>query len=41
VVDIPNSCATLYLPTAMFDFDIRPSADGPQRADRGSCAMTS
>ncbi len=41
VVDIPNSCATLYLPTAIFDFDIRPSADGPQRADRGSCAVTS
>jgi formamidase len=41
VVDIPNSCATLYVPTAIFDFDIRPSADGPQRADRGSCAMTS
>jgi formamidase len=41
VVDIPNSCVTLYLPTAIFDVDIRPSADGPQRADRGSCAMTS
>lgn len=41
VVDIPDSCATLYLPTAIFDFDVRPSADGPQRADRGSCAMTS
>jgi formamidase len=40
VVDIPNSCATLYLPTAIFDFDIRPSADGPTRADRGSCATT-
>ncbi|MBB4661800.1 formamidase [Conexibacter arvalis] len=37
VVDIPNSCATVYLPTAIFDFDIHPSADGPQRADRGSC----
>jgi formamidase len=40
VVDIPNSCATLYLPTAIFDFDIRPSAAGPQRADRGRCAAT-
>jgi formamidase len=40
VVDIPNSCATLYLPTAIFDFDIRPSAAGPQRADRGRCATT-
>ena len=40
VVDVPNSCATLYLPTAIFDFDIRPSTAGPQHADRGSCAMT-
>ncbi|HEX3954853.1 MAG TPA: formamidase [Stellaceae bacterium] len=29
VVDIPNACATLYLPTEIFDFDIRPNADGP------------
>ena len=36
VVDVPNSCATLYLPTAIFDFDVRPSADGPQQAPRGS-----
>ena len=41
VVDIPNSCATLYLPTAIFDFEISPSVDGPQRGDLGSCAMTS
>jgi formamidase len=38
VVDVPNSCATLYVPTAIFDFDVRPSAEGPQRADRGSAA---
>jgi formamidase len=38
VVDVPNSCATLYLPTAIFDFDVRPSADGPQQAPRGSAA---
>jgi formamidase len=41
VVDIPNACASLYLPTAIFDFDIRPSASGPVRADRGQCAVTS
>jgi formamidase len=41
VVDIPNSCATLYPPSAIFDFDISPSVDGPRRADLGSCAMTS
>lgn len=29
VVDIPNSCATLWLPTQIFNFDINPSAAGP------------
>lgn len=29
IVDIPNACATLYLPTEIFDFDIHPNADGP------------
>ncbi|AXO37165.1 formamidase [Micromonospora echinospora] len=38
VVDIPNSCATVYLPTEIFDFDIRPSASGPTRIDPGSGA---
>jgi formamidase len=41
VVDIPNACASLYLPTAIFDFDVKPSASGPVRADRGQCAVTS
>jgi formamidase len=41
IVDIPNACCSLYLPTAIFDFDVRPSAEGPQRADRGQCAVTS
>jgi formamidase len=36
VVDVPRSCARLYLPTAIFDFDVRPSSRGPQRVDRGS-----
>jgi formamidase len=31
VVDIPNACATLWLPTEIFDFDIRPNAGGPVR----------
>lgn len=35
VVDIPNSCSTVYLPTAMFDFDIRPSASGPHQVNPG------
>jgi formamidase len=30
VVDIPNACATLWLPTEIFDFDINPGADGPK-----------
>jgi len=29
IVDIPNACATLYLPTEIFNFDITPNADGP------------
>ncbi len=41
VVDIPNACCSLYLPTAIFDFDIRPSSSGPAMADRGMSAVTS
>lgn len=29
IVDIPNACATLYLPTEIFSFDIHPCSDGP------------
>ena len=29
IVDIPNACATLWLPTEIFDFDIMPNANGP------------
>ncbi len=35
VVDVPNSCATVYLPTAIFDFDVRPSAGGPHQVKQG------
>ncbi|MEZ0340635.1 formamidase [Mycobacterium sp. pV006] len=35
VVDIPNSCATVYLPTAIFDFPVVPSAGGPTKIDPG------
>ena len=35
VVDIPNSCSTVYIPTAIFDFDVRPSAAGPFQVDPG------
>lgn len=30
IVDIPNACATLYLPTEIFDFNIKPNAEGPK-----------
>ena len=35
VVDIPNACATVYIPTAIFDFPIAPSATGPFQIDPG------
>lgn len=35
VVDIPNSCSTVYIPTAIFDFPVAPSADGPHQIDPG------
>lgn len=35
VVDIPNSCATVYIPTEIFDFDVRPGKDGPVKIDPG------
>ena len=46
VVDIPNACATLWLPTEIFDFDIMPSAAGPTKhvmraASRCRCRRTS
>ena len=31
IVDIPNACATLWLPTQIFDFDIRPNTEGPSK----------
>ncbi len=35
VVDIPNACVSLYIPTAIFDFDIRPNAAGPTKKVTG------
>ena len=35
VVDIPNACATLWLPTQIFEFDIRPNAEGPVQHIQG------
>ncbi len=31
VVDIPNSCSTVYLPTAIFDFDVTPGVGEPHQ----------
>lgn len=36
VVDIPNACATLWLPTDIFEFDVQPNADGPKKELDGS-----
>jgi len=36
VVDIPNACATLWLPNDIFAFDMMPPADGPFKAIDGS-----
>ena len=36
VVDIPNACATLWLPTEIFEFDINPNANGPTQFLDGS-----
>lgn len=31
VVDIPNACVSIAVPTEMFEFDIRPNASGPKK----------
>jgi len=35
IVDIPNACCTVAIPTAIFDFDIRPNANGPTQQVKG------
>ena len=39
VVDMPNACATLWLPTKIFEFDINPTAAGPTAFIDGSVSM--
>jgi len=39
VVDVPNACATLWLPTEIFDFDIMPSSVGPIKHIKGDVQM--
>ncbi|SMC72216.1 formamidase [Rhizobium sp. RU36D] len=36
VVDIPNACATLWLPLDIFEFDMTPGAEGPKKFLDGS-----
>src|SRR3984893_7120030 len=36
VVDIPNACSKIYIPRAIFDFDVRPSKSGkPHQVKQG------
>jgi formamidase len=39
VVDVPNACATMWLPTEIFDFDIMPSSAGPIKHITGDIQM--
>lgn len=39
IVDVPNVCATLWLPTEIFEFDIRPNASGPTKTVDGSVKL--
>src|SRR4051794_32980971 len=39
VVDVPNACATLWLPTEIFDFDVMPSSAGPIKHIKGGIPM--
>lgn len=39
IVDIPNACATIALPTDIFNFDIKPNNNGPIRKNRGNVAL--
>lgn len=39
VVDVPNACATLWIPTEIFDFDINPGMAGPTKFLDGSVVL--
>lgn len=40
VVDVPNACCSLYIPTEIFDDDLRPP-NTPKKVDRGEVAIAS
>ena len=39
IVDIPNACATVFIPTEIFDFDITPCAAGPKKMIKGKADL--
>lgn len=41
IVDIPNACCTIYVPTAIFEGDIMPSSKGPAKIGSGQVAKAS
>lgn len=41
IVDSPNACVTMGLPTAIFDRDINPHPDGLEKRDYGQAAIRS
>lgn len=41
IVDSPNACVTMGLPTKIFDRDITPNANGLERRDYGQAAIRS
>ncbi|KAF8874009.1 Acetamidase/Formamidase [Infundibulicybe gibba] len=41
MVDSPNACVTLAIPTAIFDHDILPNPNGFPKRDFGQCAIRS
>ncbi|TEB05173.1 hypothetical protein FA13DRAFT_1824738, partial [Coprinellus micaceus] len=41
IVDSPNACVTLGIPTGIFGQDILPKPEGLQKKDYGQCALRS
>ena len=41
VVDIPNSCATVYIPRRIFDFDVAPGTGKPHQVATGTAVPKS
>ncbi len=40
IVDIPNACATVFVPTEIFEFDITPKAEGPKKMIKGGADLS-